>query len=135
MITAAITLGIGTVTLWTPYPVVGPAPPGGQGGPGGTVPPRERGDPRESSPQGGSDAGFTVTDEMIASLLAEPFPARRRPRVRLALLVPVAHGFAALATFMLAVLAAVGALLGSFPVRWRLGRCAAGARAPPVHPG
>ena len=51
----------------------------------------------------------TVTDEMIAELLADPFPASRRPRLKLAGLVPVAHGFAALTTFMLAVLAAISA--------------------------
>jgi hypothetical protein len=51
----------------------------------------------------------TVTDEMIASLLADPFPAPGRPRLKMAGLVPVAHGFAALTTFMLAVLAAISA--------------------------
>jgi hypothetical protein len=51
----------------------------------------------------------TVTDKMIAELLADPFPAARRPRLKLAGLVPVAHGFAALTTFMFAVLAAIGA--------------------------
>jgi hypothetical protein len=54
---------------------------------------------------------------MIASLLADPFPVRRRPRLRLAPLVPVGHGFAALATFMLAMLAAVGTGLGTFRVQ------------------
>jgi hypothetical protein len=93
VVAGAITLGVCTVTLWTPYPVaVAPAPapaaapkatPGGEPG--------------------------TVTDEMIAELLADPFPASRRPRLKLAGLVPVAHGFAALTTFMLAVLAAISA--------------------------
>ena len=49
---------------------------------------------------------FTVTDEMIARLLAGPSPARRR-RVHLLPLVPAAHGLAALTTFMLTVLAAL----------------------------
>jgi hypothetical protein len=93
LIAAAIALGIGTVSLWTPYPIAVPAaavarPPAAEGG--------------------------TVTDEMIASLLAHPFPVRRRPRLRLAPLVPVGHGFAALATFMLVMLASVGARLGTF---------------------
>src|ERR1700739_771145 len=39
LVTTAIGLGVCTVTLWTPYPVVvpegGPGRPGGQGGPGG----------------------------------------------------------------------------------------------------
>jgi hypothetical protein len=64
-----------------------------QGGSGGDRSPREE----------------TVTDEMIARLLADPFPASRRPRLKMAGLVPVAHGFAALTTFMLAVLAAISA--------------------------
>ena len=95
-IAAAIALGICTVTLWTPYPIAVPAA-------AATAPP---------AAQDG-----TVTDEMIASLLADPFPVRRRPRLRLAPLVPVGHGFAALATFMLAMLAAVGTGLGTFRVQ------------------
>ena len=55
-----------------------------------------------------------VTDEMIASLLADPSPARRRPRAKLLPLIPVVHGFGALTTFMLAVIAAVSARLGAF---------------------
>jgi len=49
---------------------------------------------------------------MIASFLAEPAPGRRAPRVQLVSLIPVIHGFGALTTFMLAVLAAIGARLG-----------------------
>jgi hypothetical protein len=51
---------------------------------------------------------YQVTDEMIARLLEEPFPRpRRRPiRPNPAVLVPIAHGFAAIATFVLAVTAA-----------------------------
>src|SRR5438876_4569595 len=89
-VAGAIALGVCTVTLWTPYPVAVP--------PAAAAP--------EAPPP--ADAG-TVTDEMIASLLADPFPASRRPRVKLVPLIPVAHGFAALTTFMLAVLAAISA--------------------------
>ena len=91
MVTGTIALGVCTVTLWTPFPVAVPPAPA-------TVP--------EAMPA--AEDG-TITDEMIASLLADPFPASRRPRLKLAGLVPVAHGFAALATFMLAVLAAISA--------------------------
>jgi hypothetical protein len=51
---------------------------------------------------------YQVTDEMIARLLDDPFPGpRRRPiRPNPAVLVPIAHGFAAIATFVLAVTAA-----------------------------
>lgn len=102
---AAIALGVCTVTLWTPYPVVVPAAAGGPvAAPPGGGP---------AAPAAPADA-FTVTDEMIASLLTEPFPARPRPQVRLLPLIPAVHGFAALITFMLAVLAAISALLGMF---------------------
>ena len=95
VVAGAIALGVCTVTLWTPYPVAdepGRAAPPSAGGSGGSS-------PRDN----------IFTDEMIASLLADPFPASRRPRLKLAGLVPVAHGFGALTTFMLAVLAAIGA--------------------------
>ncbi len=46
---------------------------------------------------------------MIARLLADPVPAPWHRPIRLnpAVLVPVAHGFAAIATFTLAVLSAI----------------------------
>jgi hypothetical protein len=94
VVTGAIALGVCTVTLWTPYPVaVPPAPPPPAAVAGAPVP---------------AD-GDTITDEMIAELLADPVPASRRPRLKLVPLIPVAHGFAALTTFMLAVLAAISA--------------------------
>jgi len=94
VVTGAIALGVCTVTLWTPYPVaVPPAPP---------APAAVAGAPAPAD-------GDTFTDEMIAELLADPVPASRRPRLKLVPLIPVAHGFAALTTFMLAVLAAISA--------------------------
>jgi hypothetical protein len=90
-VTGTIALGVCTVTLWTPFPVAVPPAPA-------AVP--------EAMPA--AEDG-TITDEMIASLLADPCPASRRPRLKLVGLVPVAHGFAALATFMLTVLAAISA--------------------------
>src|SRR5580700_5910748 len=60
LVCAAICLGICTVTLWTPYPVR-PEPQAGRDDLG---PPSKHHDV------------FTVTDEMIASLLAEPVPVR-----------------------------------------------------------
>jgi len=95
VVAGAIALGVCTVTLWTPYPVAVPPV---------AVPPAAAAP--EAPPPADAD---TVTDEMIASLLADPFPASRRPRVKLVPLIPVAHGFAALTTFMLAVLAAISA--------------------------
>jgi hypothetical protein len=103
LISGAITLGICMVTMWTPYPIRDPHT-------------QHEPTPASASANAGANAGtetteqaFTVTDEMIATLLSEPFPAHRRPRLRLLPLIPVCHGFAALVTFMLATLTAAGA--------------------------
>jgi hypothetical protein len=55
-------------------------------------------------------AAYQVTDAMIARLLADPLPVRhpRSIRPNPAVLVPVAHGFGAIATFVLAVMTAIG---------------------------
>jgi hypothetical protein len=97
LVATAITLGICTVTVWTPYPVL-PEP-------GAVVAVGPQKAP-QAAPAERPDA-FTVTDEMIASLLAEPFAVRRRRRLQLLPLIPVIHGFSALATFMLTTLAAL----------------------------
>jgi hypothetical protein len=102
LITAAIGLGVGTVTLWTPYPVIVPS---------AAAP------PPASPPTPPADA-FQVTDEMIASMLADPFPDRRRSRPKLVPLIPVVHGFGALTTFMLAVFAAISPRLEAFWCQW-----------------
>jgi hypothetical protein len=96
LIAAAITLGISMVTLWTPYPVR-PAPPATA---------QAAAEAKPHGVRGGDRDPFTVTDEMIASLLARPYSARRRRRLELVPLVPVVHGFAALATFVLAMVTA-----------------------------
>jgi hypothetical protein len=94
VIGAAISLGICMVTLWTPYPIRIPA------GPGDEPPP--------ATPLRTRQDAFTVTDEMIASLLAERPPASRRPqRQHLLPLIPACHGATALTTFLLATLSAV----------------------------
>ena len=97
VVAGAITLGVCTVTLWTPYPVAVPS----AAAPAVTPQATPAADP----------GTVTVTDEMIADLLADPGPASRRPQLRLLPLIPVVHGFGALTTFMLAVLAAIGARL------------------------
>ena len=96
LITAAIALGVCTVSLWTPYPVAVP-----DAVPEPAPPPAQE-----------NAAAFEISDEMIIRLMENPFPAARRPRPRLAVLIPVCHGFGALATFMLATLAAISATLG-----------------------
>jgi len=97
-IATAITLGICMVTLWTPYPVRPDVARAAEHERHAAPQPREEHDPDP----------FTVTDEMIARLLARPYQVRRR-RLELVPLVPVVHGFAALATFVLAMVTAASA--------------------------
>jgi hypothetical protein len=108
----AICLGICTVTLWTPYPVRPDPDAGGerQAEAGGGRAARSW-EVRQATATGHAEHeehhdAFTVTDEMIASLLAEPVPVRRR-RLHLLPLIPLTHGFGALATFLLTVTAAL----------------------------
>jgi hypothetical protein len=117
LMTAAIGLGISTVTLLTPYPVRQPGGPGAaEASPPG---PGSRRDPGPGhvppgAPALGVDAGegsaFEITDEMLAALLTSPPPARRRPGLNLAALIPVVHGAGAITTFLLAVLTVVGTM-------------------------
>jgi hypothetical protein len=96
LLMVAVGLGLCTVTLWTPYPARKPG---------------ERREPAaQDAPPGLADQQeFEVTDEMIARLLTDPVraSAHRPIRPNPAVLVPVAHGFAAIATFTLAVLSAI----------------------------
>ena len=103
LLMVAIALGLCTVTLWTPYPARRPgewratdeSPIVVPDNPAGAA---ESPDPPDS----------LITDEMIAQLLAEPLGARRHRPIRLnpEVLVPIAHGFAAISTFVLAVMVA-----------------------------
>jgi hypothetical protein len=104
----AVCLGLCTVTLWTPYPARRPGERRADG-------PTDRlavvPDTVAGAVDGAADESpFAVTDEMIARLLADPSPVRpiRAIRPNPAVLVPVAHGFAAIATFVLAVMTAIG---------------------------
>jgi hypothetical protein len=101
LVCAAICLGICTVTLWTPYPVVVPENNAAQ------EPEVRAARAREAhlAASGPQDA-FTVTDEMIANLLAGP-PAPPPRRRHLLPLIPLVHGFGALTTFLLTVTAAL----------------------------
>jgi hypothetical protein len=102
LVCAAICLGICTVTLWTPYPVR----------PDPAVVPENGAEVRAARAReahlaaSGPPDAFTVTDEMIASLLAGP-PAPPPRRRHLLPLIPLVHGFGALTTFLLTVTAAL----------------------------
>ena len=106
LLMVTIALGLCTVTLWTPYPA---RRPGEWRAP---APTDESAVVVPDNPAGAADSpdppDSLITDEMIAQLLADPLgtgrhhPIRPNPEV----LVPVAHGFAAISTFVLAVMAA-----------------------------
>ena len=110
--------------MWTPYPArraAAEADSGGHGSGGGA--------PAAPSAHAPSDGMLTGTftserlalilsdevltsrllDDLLARMLAEPAPVRRRPAWNLVPLVPVAHGVFAIATFLLATLAAIAA--------------------------
>jgi hypothetical protein len=109
-----VTVGLGlcTVTLWTPYPAHRP-------GERRTLTPWDEravvipDTPEAAVAREGSDPiGYEVTDEMIARFLEEPAAAARHGPIRPirpnpAVLVPIAHGFGAISTFVLAVMAVV----------------------------
>jgi hypothetical protein len=104
-----VTIGLGlcTVTLWTPYPARKPGErraPARWDEPVVVVPDTPAG--VSADPPDPPDS--LITDEMIAQLLEEPFgAARHRPiRPNPEVLVPIAHGLAAISTFVLAVMTA-----------------------------
>ena len=109
LLMVAVGLGLCTVTLWTPYPARKPGerrePGAADAAPGAA----EATPAAADAPRPPDQTEFEVTDEMIARLLSDPFPAsRHRPiRPNPAVLVPVAHGFLAIATFTLAVLSTI----------------------------
>ena len=97
-------LGLCTVTLWAPYPARKPgeqrASPWDE--PAVVVP-----ETAAAAAAGSDPVDYQITDEMIARLIDETrreAASRRRPvRPNPAVLIPIAHGFAALTTFVLAV--------------------------------
>jgi hypothetical protein len=102
-------LGLSMVTLWTPYPARRPGEwrDGWLGEEPVVVPDTAAGAADRADP-----LDYQITDEMIARLLEDPpaGPGRRTIRPDPAILVPVAHGFAAIGTFVLAVITASMAL-------------------------
>jgi hypothetical protein len=105
VLTVTVGLGLCTVTLWTPYPARKPgerrASPEGE--PTVAV-------PAAGAAEGGDSLEDQITDETIARLIDGPrheYAAwHRHIRPNLAVLVPVAHGLAAVGTFVLAVMTA-----------------------------
>ena len=128
LLTPAIGLGICTVTLWTPYPrpdgepAADPADPGlpeadrpGRGSQSAALFPP----PAHDAVHGRlTDATLAraLTDEALAARLVDEVIASlpegtkrtRKPRVYPAAIIPFGHGLAALATFVMAVVTAIG---------------------------
>ena len=129
LLAPAIGLGICTVTLWTPYP----RPPGDPGHSAENPAAPEAGRRGRGSqgadlfPSLSQDAvrgrltdatlaraltdealAARLIDEVIASLPAEGTKQPRKPRVYPAAVIPFGHGLGAMATFVLAVITAIG---------------------------
>ena len=99
-------LGLSTVTLWTPYPA---RKPGERRAHAPWDEPAVVPDTPAAAAEPAQEPGFEVTDEMIRRLLEDSRSAggHRPIRPTPAVLVPLAHGFAAISTFVLAVMAAI----------------------------
>jgi hypothetical protein len=112
LLMVTVGLGLSTVTLWTPYPARKPgerrsSPPWDESAMVVPDTPAAAADPPD--PFGTSEPPDSViTDEMIAQLLDETqYSARHRTiRPNPEVLIPIAHGFAAISTFVLAVMTA-----------------------------
>jgi manganese efflux pump family protein len=106
MLMVTVGLGLSTVTLWTPYPARKPGERRAHAPwdePAVVVP-----DTPAAAAEPAQEPDFEITDEMIHRLLEDSYSAggHRPIRPNPAVLVPIAHGFAAISTFVLAVMAA-----------------------------
>jgi hypothetical protein len=120
LLMVVIGLGVSTVTVWTPFPAhradagTGPDDPGGGGAPDddAIVTPAE-----EALTGGPTDEMLNraLTDDVLLSQLVEDVVAQARDaqskamrhyRANLTVLIPAAHGLAAITTMVLAVLTA-----------------------------
>ena len=104
-----IGLGVSAVSIWTPFPVAGPT--AGQPGDGR---PRTRAVPDHVVARSLEDeeAAARLVDELLARNLATDqasTPDQRTLRLDPRTMIPLAHGVLAIATFLLAVLAAISA--------------------------
>jgi hypothetical protein len=129
LLTPAIGLGICTVTLWTPYPRPAGDPGHAEEHPGTPGPGRRRRGsqgavlfppPAHDAVRGRlTDATLAramtdealaarLVDEVIASLPAGGTKRARKPRVYPAAVIPFGHGLGAVATFVMAVVTAIG---------------------------
>jgi hypothetical protein len=97
-----IGFGICTVTLWAPYPAP-PAAPGGM-----LAAPEPIGSRASDEALATALANEALASKLIDDMLEGMQQPARKSRRHLAPLIPAAHGGAAVATFVLAVLSAIG---------------------------
>jgi hypothetical protein len=99
----AIGLGVSTVSVWTPYPARRTAT--ATTGVGGAIPEEQLARAMEDEA-----AASRLADDLLTRNLAFETEAARRPvSLDVRALVPLTHGILAVATFLLATLAAVSA--------------------------
>jgi len=115
LLMVTVGLGLSTVTIWTPYPARKPgerrsSSPWDESAMVVPDTPAAAADPPDApDPSGASEPlDSVITDEMIAQLLDETYHTARHRAIRPnpQVLIPIAHGFAAIGTFVLAVMAA-----------------------------
>jgi hypothetical protein len=106
ILTVTVGLGLSTVTLWTPFPA---RKPGERRAHAPWDEPAVVPDTPAAAAEPAREPDFEVTDEMIRRLLEDSRSAggHRPIRPNPAVLIPIAHGFAAISTFVLAVMAAI----------------------------
>jgi hypothetical protein len=99
----AIGLGISTVAIWTPYPASRAEEPDAAGTEPGVL-----SDSELTRVLADEQLSEKLVDELLRANLAPS--AARKPQWSLRPLIPLAHGVLAIATFLLAVLAAIAAI-------------------------
>jgi hypothetical protein len=106
LLVPAIGLGVSTVSIWTPYPVARAY----RGDPAGAESrPRNRAIPDHVLARSldEEESAGQLIDELLARNLAAGEPEARTLQLDIRALVPIAHGVLAIATFLLAMLAAI----------------------------
>jgi hypothetical protein len=106
LLTVAVGLGISTVTLWTPYPS---RERGDEPTPRGSLPPGVTTNENLAAALDDEELATALVDDLVASMLDQPDPPPRRLSWRIGPIVPATHGLLAIATILLAMLAAVTA--------------------------
>lgn len=106
-----IGFGISTVTVWTPFPADRPDAVEWSDAPADPAPP-SHGPSEKTLAATLADDGLTsmLVEDTVARLLDSAEPERRRGPINFRPLIPAAHGVFAIATFLLATLAAITAL-------------------------